>query len=74
MTALDRLIAIEEIRNLQARYVRAADSKDWAALSGHRYRDYRRYDRPRHWSNRGYRYQRRCWTEWRHHRRVRVCR
>lgn len=40
----------------------------------HRYRDYRRYDRPRHWSNRGYRDHRRCWTEWRHHRRVRVCR
>lgn len=41
----------------------------------HHYRDYRRYDRPRHWSDRRYRnHHRRCWTEWRRHRQVRVCR
>ncbi|AXB78905.1 nuclear transport factor 2 family protein [Novosphingobium sp. P6W] len=33
MTALERLLAIEDIRNLQARYVRIADSKDWHELS-----------------------------------------
>lgn len=39
------------------------------------YRDHRRYERPRHWSDRRYRgNHRRCWTEWRHHRKVRVCR
>lgn len=32
MTPLERLLAIEEIRALQARYVRLADLKDWAGL------------------------------------------
>jgi hypothetical protein len=32
MNTLERLSAIEEIRSLQARYVRLADSKDWAGL------------------------------------------
>ena len=34
MTDLERLLAIEEIRTLQSRYVRYADNKDWAALVG----------------------------------------
>jgi hypothetical protein len=34
MTDLERLIAIEDIRNLQSRYVRYADLKDWRALVG----------------------------------------
>lgn len=33
MTELERLIAKEDIRTLQARYVRIADSQDWTALS-----------------------------------------
>ena len=32
MEAIDRLIAIEEIRNLKARYFRCMDTKDWAGL------------------------------------------
>lgn len=32
MTDLENLVAIEAIRNLQSRYVRVADSKDWIAL------------------------------------------
>jgi hypothetical protein len=32
MDTLERLIAIEEIRSLQARYVRLADAKDWPGL------------------------------------------
>jgi Zn-finger nucleic acid-binding protein len=34
MTDLERLVAIEDIRNLQSRYVRYADLKDWQALAG----------------------------------------
>jgi hypothetical protein len=34
MTDLERLIAIEDIRTLQSRYVRYADMKDWDALVG----------------------------------------
>jgi len=34
MTDLERLIAIEDIRALQSRYVRYADLKDWQALAG----------------------------------------
>lgn len=34
MTYLERLIAIEDIRALQSRYVRSADLKDWQALVG----------------------------------------
>jgi SnoaL-like domain len=34
VTDLERLIAIEDIRTLQSRYVRYADSKDWDALVG----------------------------------------
>ena len=34
VTDLERLIAIENIRTLQSRYVRYADSKDWDALAG----------------------------------------
>jgi hypothetical protein len=34
MTDLERLLAIEDIRNLQSRYVRYADLKDWQALVG----------------------------------------
>jgi hypothetical protein len=33
MTDLERLVAIESIRNLQSRYVRLADSKDWLGLA-----------------------------------------
>lgn len=33
MTDLERLIAIEDIRRLQARYARLADAKDWRALA-----------------------------------------
>ncbi|CAN5537935.1 hypothetical protein BH09PSE4_BH09PSE4_14290 [soil metagenome] len=40
-------------------------------------RDYResRFDRGRHygWRNNGH-HRVRCWTEWRHHHRVRICR
>ncbi len=32
MTDLDRLVAIEEIRQLKARYFRSMDTKDWAGL------------------------------------------
>jgi ketosteroid isomerase-like protein len=32
MTDLDRLIAIEEIKQLKARYFRCMDTKDWAGL------------------------------------------
>ena len=32
MTDLERLVAIEDIRTLQSRYVRYADCKDWQAL------------------------------------------
>lgn len=42
---------------------------------GHRGYDNRRYyghRQDRRWSNG--RHDRRCWTEWRHHRQVRVCR
>ena len=34
MTELEGLLVKEQIRTLQARYVRLADSKDWHALSG----------------------------------------
>jgi hypothetical protein len=34
MTDLERLIAIEDLRYLKARYARYADSKDWDALAG----------------------------------------
>lgn len=34
MTDLERLVAIEEIRTLQSRYVRYADTKNWQALAG----------------------------------------
>jgi hypothetical protein len=34
MTDLERLVAIEDIRALQSRYVRYADLKDWQALVG----------------------------------------
>jgi hypothetical protein len=34
MTDLERLVAIEDIRTLQSRYVRYADLKDWQALVG----------------------------------------
>ncbi|HMN47132.1 MAG TPA: nuclear transport factor 2 family protein [Povalibacter sp.] len=33
MTDLEKLVAIEAIRNLQSRYVRLADSKDWLGLA-----------------------------------------
>lgn len=33
MTELESLLAKEEVRTLQARYVRTADSQDWKALS-----------------------------------------
>ncbi|CAN5363979.1 hypothetical protein BH09PSE3_BH09PSE3_14370 [soil metagenome] len=42
-----------------------------------RHNDYRNYDRrgDRRWQrNHGWRNDRRCWTEWRHHRQVRICR
>jgi SnoaL-like domain len=34
MDNLERLVAIEDIRTLQSRYVRYADQKDWDALVG----------------------------------------
>jgi hypothetical protein len=34
MTDLERLVAVEDIRTLQSRYVRYADLKDWLALVG----------------------------------------
>ena len=34
---------------------------------------HRRYD-DRRWNGHGRRWHQRCWTEWRHHHRVRVCR
>lgn len=34
LTDLERLIAIEDIRNLQSRYVRYVDTKDWQAVAG----------------------------------------
>lgn len=34
MNDLERLVAIEDIRRLQSRYVRYADLKDWKALAG----------------------------------------
>ena len=33
MTALDRLVAIEEIKRTRARYCRGIDTKDWALLA-----------------------------------------
>lgn len=47
---------------------------------GRGYRDHRRYDDRRYYSYRGdrrwngWRNDRRCWTEWRRHHKVRVCR
>jgi hypothetical protein len=38
---------------------------------GRRYYDHRN---DRRWHRQGWRNERRCWTEWRHHRQVRVCR
>lgn len=32
MNSIDRLLAIEDIRNLKARYFRCVDSKDWAGF------------------------------------------
>jgi hypothetical protein len=62
----------------------SANAQDWRGDRDHReYRgDYRGHDRH---DGRGYdrdrgrhygwdRHHRRCWTEWRHHHRVRVCR
>lgn len=33
VTAVDRLVALEEIKQLKARYLRAVDTKDWALLA-----------------------------------------
>jgi hypothetical protein len=53
---------------------RYEDRRDYRDHRRH-YRDHHRYERPRHWNDRRYRgHHHRCWTEWRHHRKVRVCR
>lgn len=56
-----------------------ASAQDWRHHNGNRYEQ--RYDRGRHhgwdrgrhygWNNRHHRH---CWTEWRHHRRITICR
>jgi hypothetical protein len=58
------------------RYERRWDHRDYRDHRRYERRpDYRRYDRPRYRSAWRYRdNHRRCWTEWRHHQRVRICR
>jgi hypothetical protein len=53
------------------------DNKNGRYYGDRGYRDRRHYDRrdDRRWRNGNrWRNDRRCWTEWRHHRQVRICR
>lgn len=57
-----------------ARHYDARDGRHYGWNDHHRGRGYygpRGYDRPRGYA---YRHHPCCWTEWRHHHRIRVCR
>lgn len=46
----------------------------WRGDRGGWHGNHRGWNNDRRYRGRGYGYGRRCWTEWRHHRRIRVCR